>query len=301
MNEIIYEIEGGVDFFKELKQMKPSVAATAATATATTATAATATATTERCLITDEKLQKDHITLKCGHKFNYIPLFKEVIFQKCSLLPKNVSPSIVTTYTKNTASAVAAAAPAQSNITVVSYNSSYNLETSKVRYNEMKCPYCRSITPHILPYYPYPDVNKIKYVNSPPDLALPTLSCEFHQYKEPTTETICRTGCIYSEKYDLMLCSKHFNKLEAEQKQQHPPPTRRKVKSTATATATASASSDNVVVSHHNPVALSSSSSCSFVLLSGQRKGCPCGKPVWQPKTVDVAEKTVFCKAHYGK
>lgn len=299
MSEIIYEIQGGVDFFKELKQMKPSAA-----------TASTADAAAERCLITDEKLQKDHITLKCGHKFNYIPLFKEVIFQKCSLLPKNVSPSIVTTYTKNNASAAAApAAPAQSNITVVSYNSSYNLETTKVRYNEMKCPYCRSITPHILPYYPYPDVNKIKYVNSPPDLALPTLSCEFHQYKEPTTETICRTGCIYSEKYDLMLCSKHFNKLEAEQQQQqekqHPPPTRRKAKSTATASASASASEstslDNVVVSHHNPVALSSSSSCSFVLLSGQRKGCPCGKPVWQPKTVDVAEKTVFCKAHYGK
>ena len=282
MSEIIYEIEGGVDFFKELKQMKPSVAATAAT--------------TERCLITDEKLQKDHITLKCGHKFNYIPLFKEVIFQKCSLLPKNVSPSIVTTYTKNTASAAAApAAPAQSNITVVSYNSSYNLETTKVRYNEMKCPYCRSITPHILPYYPYPDVNKIKYVNSPPDLALPALSCDFHQYKEPNTETICRTGCIYNEKYDLMLCSKHFNKLESEHKEQQPPSTRRKAKTTT------SSSSDNVIVSHHNPVVLSSSSSCSFVLLSGQRKGCPCGKPVWQPKTVDVAEKTVYCKAHYGK
>ena len=290
MSEIIYEIQGGVDFFKELKQMKPSAAT------------ATVSATTERCLITDEKLQKDHITLKCGHKFNYIPLFKEVIFQKCSLLPKNVSPSIVTTYTKNNASAAAApAAPAQSNITVVSYNSSYNLETSKVRYNEMKCPYCRSITPHILPYYPYPDVNKIKYVNSPPDLALPALSCDFHQYKEPNTETICRTGCIYSEKYDLMLCSKHFNKLEAEQKQQqekqHPSPTRRKAKSTATA----SASSDNVIVSHHNPVALSSSSSCSFILLSGQRKGCPCGKPVWQPKTDELATNAVYCKAHYGK
>jgi len=284
--------------------MKPSVVPAPASTPASTADA------TERCLITDEKLQKDHITLKCGHKFNYIPLFKEVIFQKCSLLPKNVSPSIITTYTKNIAASAAVATPAQSNITVVSYNSSYNLETTKVRYNEMKCPYCRSITPHILPYYPYPDVNKIKYVNSPPDLALPALACEFHQYKEPTTETVCRTGCIYNEKYNLMLCSKHFNKLEAEQKQQqHPPPTRRKAKSTATATATAtaSASSDNVIVSHHNPASSSSSSSsssspsCSFVLLSGQRKGCPCGKPVWQPKTVDVAEKTVYCKAHYGK
>jgi hypothetical protein len=299
MSEIIYEIEGGVDFFKELKQMKPSVVS-APTPTPTSAADAA-----ERCLITDEKLQKDHITLKCGHKFNYIPLFKEVIFQKCSLLPKNVSPSIVTTYTKNNASAAAApaapAAPAQSNITVVSYNSSYNLETTKVRYNEMKCPYCRSITPHILPYYPYPDVNKIKYVNSPPDLALPALSCDFHQYKEPNNETICRTGCIYSEKYDLMLCSKHFNKLEAEQKQQqekqHPPPTRRKAKSTASE----STSSDNVIVSHHNPVALSSSSSCSFILLSGQRKGCPCGKPVWQPKTDELATNAVYCKAHYGK
>jgi hypothetical protein len=211
-------------------------------------------------------------------------------------LPKNVSPSIVTTYTKNNTSA-AATTPAQSNITVVSYNSSYNLETTKVRYNEMKCPYCRSITPHILPYYPYPDVNKIKYVNSPPDLALPALSCDFHQYKEPNTETICRTGCIYNEKYDLMLCSKHFNKLEAEHKEQQPPSTRRKAKTTT------SSSSDNVIVSHHNPVALSSSSSCSFVLLSGQRKGCPCGKPIYSSKdsATCITINTSLCKTHYEK
>ena len=292
MNEIIYEIDGGLDFFKELKHITakeiPSVHPT------------TAPDITGRCLITDEKLRKDHITLKCGHKFNYVPLFKEVIFQKCSLLPKNVSSSIVTTYTKHSASSTTilpSSNQPQSNITVVSYNSSYNLETSKVRYNEMKCPYCRSITPYILPYYPYPDVNKIKYVNSPPDLALPALSCEFHQYKEPTTETICRTGCIYNDKYDLMLCSKHFNKLEAEQKQQQPPPTRRKAKTVV--------NDENVIVSHHNPVASSSSSSssssCSFILLSGKRKGCPCGKPIWQPKTVTVAENTVYCKSHYGK
>jgi hypothetical protein len=286
MSEFIYEIEGGLDFFKELKQMKPSVAPD----------------TTERCLITDEKLRKDHITLKCGHKFNYVPLFKEVIFQKCSLLPKNVSSSIVTTYTKNTAS-VASAAP-QSNITVVSYNSSYNLETNKVRYNEIKCPYCRSITPHILPYYPYPDVNKIKYVNSPPELSLTALSCEFHQHKEPTTDNICRTGCIYYEKYDRMLCSKHFNKLETEeqQKQQQPPPTRRKSKTIATAIATTIANDENVIISHHNPA----TTVCSFILLSGPRKGCMCGKPMWVPKVNSsiinpVSSVEPYCKAHYDK
>jgi hypothetical protein len=279
MSEIIYEIEGGLDFFKELKQMKPSVAPD----------------TTERCLITDEKLRKDHITLKCGHKFNYVPLFKEVIFQKCSLLPKNVSSSIVTTYTKNTASI----AP-QSNITVVSYNSSYNLETNKVQYNEIKCPYCRSITPHILPYYPYPDVNKIKYVNSPPELALTALSCEFHQHKEPTTDNICRTGCIYYEKYDRMLCSKHFHKLETEEQQTQEKPTRRKSKTIATATATATANDENVIISHHNP-ASSSSSSCSFVLLSGARKGCLCEKPIWKPTTTTSVVNGAYCKAHYSR
>jgi hypothetical protein len=277
MSEIIYEIEGGLDFFKELKHMKPSVAPD----------------TTERCLITDEKLRKDHITLKCGHKFNYVPLFKEVIFQKCSLLPKNVSSSIVTTYTKNTASI----AP-QSNITVVSYNSSYNLETNKVQYNEIKCPYCRSITPHILPYYPYPDVNKIKYVNSPPELALTALSCEFHQHKEPTTDNICRTGCIYYEKYDRMLCSKHFHKLETEEQQTQEKPTRRKSKTIATATATAN--DENVIISHHNP-ASSSSSSCSFVLLSGARKGCLCEKPIWKPTTTTSVVNGAYCKAHYSR
>jgi len=277
MSEIIYEIEGGLDFFKELKQMKPSVAPD----------------TTERCLITDEKLRKDHITLKCGHKFNYVPLFKEVIFQKCSLLPKNVSSSIVTTYTKNTASI----AP-QSNITVVSYNSSYNLETNKVQYNEIKCPYCRSITPHILPYYPYPDVNKIKYVNSPPELALTALSCEFHQHKEPTTDNVCRTGCIYYEKYDRMLCSKHFHKLETEEQQTQEKPTRRKSKTIATATATAN--DENVIISHHNP-ASSSSSSCSFVLLSGARKGCLCEKPIWKPTTTTSVVNGAYCKAHYSR
>ena len=279
MSEFIYEIEGGLDFFKELKQMK----------SAEKNTVNAQVDNVDRCRITDEKLRKDHITLKCGHKFNYVPLFKEVIFQKCSLLPKNVSSSIVTTYTKNTAS-VASAAP-QSNITVVSYNSSYNLETTKVRYNEMKCPYCRSITPYILPYYPYPDVNKIKYVNSPSDLALPALSCDFHQHKEPTTDNICRTGCIYYEKYDLMLCSKHFNKLETQEKQTQEKSTRRKSNTIA------NANDENVIISHHNPA--SSSSSCSFVLLSGVRKGCSCGKPVWKPTSSVV--NGAYCKVHYSR
>jgi hypothetical protein len=305
-----YEVEGGVDFFNELKQMS-------APAAATTASPATA----PRCLITDEPLRRDHITLQCGHKFNYIPLFKDVLFQKCSLLPKNLSSSIITMYTKDAPASVsstsmsAQALPTYQpqgpnpNVLSVMYNSSYNLETTKLQYNEMKCPYCRSITPHILPYYPYPEVSKVKYVNIPPNMSLPAVSCEYDKYISGTqtafatneTAPSCKSSCVYNEKYDVMLCNKHLNKLETQ---------------AAAAAAAAAAGTttrkpkpkpntiddENVIVSHHNQA----TSVCSFVLLSGARKGCPCGKPMWMPKTAAVpmaggGGEQSFCKAHYTK
>ena len=100
-NSIMYEIEGGFDFFKALKQFGPtpsdkSAAAAAAAPTseptsdsdpASASASASApsislSAEEPRCLITDEKLRKDHIKLKCGHRFNYVALFKEVLFKK---------------------------------------------------------------------------------------------------------------------------------------------------------------------------------------------------------------------------
>lgn len=290
-----YEVEGGVDFFNELKQMS------------TLATASVATTATPRCLITDEPLRRDHITLQCGHQFNYIPLFKEVLFQKCALLPKNLSSSIITMYTKDapaassassasSASTHSALAPPTPNPSVLSvmYNSSYNLETTKLQYNEMKCPYCRTITPHILPYYPYPDVSKVKYVNIPPNLSLPAVSCEYNKYisgthtafatNEPTPS--CKSACVYNEKYDVMLCNKHLNKLETQG-------------AAATAAKKPKTNDENVIVSHHNPA----TATCSFILLSGARKGTPCGKPMWMPKCdgYPVTSNGSYCKAHYAK
>ena len=291
-----YEVEGEIDFFNELKQM-------------TSASTAPTESTAPRCLITDEPLRRDHITLQCGHRFNYVPLFKDVLFQKCALLPKNLSASIITTYTKTAPAAVAASA-AQSalptyqtqnpSVLSVTYNSSYNLETTKLQYNEMKCPYCRTITPHILPYYPYNDVSKVKYVNIPPNLSLPAVSCEYDKYisgvkpvfaTNDTTAT-CKSLCVYNEKYDVMLCNKHLNKLET--------------LAAAAAVARTRApnpknNDENVIISHHNQA----TSVCSFVLLSGARKGCPCEKPMWVPKTDAVplggGGQQSFCKAHYAK
>ena len=283
----------------------------------TTVTTASPAAATPRCLITDEPLGRDHITLQCGHRFNYIPLFKDVLFQKCSLLPKNLSSSIITMYTKDAPASISSTATAlptyqpqgpNPNVLSVMYNSSYNLETTKLQYNEMKCPYCRTITPHILPYYPYPDVSKVKYVNIPPNMSLPAVSCEYDKYISGTqtasfatseTAPSCKSSCVYNEKYDVMLCNKHLNKLETQAAAAAATTTTKKPKPKPKPKS--NTIDENVIVSHHNQA----TSACSFVLLSGARKGCPCGKPMWIPKTAAVpmagGGEQSFCKAHYTK
>jgi hypothetical protein len=88
-----------------------------------------------------------------------------------------------------------------------------------------------------------------------------------------------------------MLCNKHLNKLET----QTSAVTRtRKPKSN-----TNTIDDENVIVSHHNPA----TTVCSFLLLSGARKGTPCGKPMWIPKGEGspVIVNGAYCKAHYAK
>lgn len=327
-----YEIEGHIDFFKELKQMGSN------STDYSEPISLAVQDNTARCLITDEKLRRDHITLKCGHRFNYIPLFKEVLFQKCSLLPKNLSAKIITTYTKqhtNSASASASVASAVANtttplptnnnnnnnnnqhhnVTSVLYNSSYNLETTKLNYNEMKCPYCRTITPYILPYYPYPDVCKVKYVNVPTNLSLTGVSCEYEKFISAgkidefdeiddifiDERNTCRALCMYNEKYDLVLCTKHLNKLDTSGNKVTRQP-RLNATSKSKKKPKAGVELENVIISHHNPA----TTVCSFILLSGPRKGCPCEKPMWVPKldtlsVGPVSTNAAYCKAHYDK
>ena len=324
-----YEIEGDIDFFKELKQIGSIPNDTSAPLSLAVEDSAS------MCLITDEKLRRDHITLKCGHRFNYIPLFKEVLFQKCSLLPKNLSAKIITTYTKHTNTSSIASVVANTtttttttppplttlpptnniqhhNVTSVLYNSSYNLETTKLQYNEMKCPYCRTITPYILPYYPYPDVCKVKYVNVPTNLSLPGVSCEYDKFiSEGEIDEIddifiderntCRALCMYNEKYELVLCTKHLNKLDTSGNKVTRPPRLNATSKTKKKTK-AIVDDENVIISHHNPA----TTVCSFILLSGPRKGCPCEKPMWVPKldilnVGHVSTNAAYCKAHYDK
>ena len=67
-----------------------------------------------KCLITNEILRDKFVTMECGHKFNYIPLYNDLFKQK--------------------------------------YYTNF-MEENKLRINEIRCPYCRKITTQLIPYY----------------------------------------------------------------------------------------------------------------------------------------------------
>jgi len=80
------------------------------------------------CLITKQPLTTNYVTMECGHKFNYIPLFKDVDNHK-----RNFN----------------------------------NMEGSSGRLgkNEIRCPYCRKKQTTLLPYYENIGIPKVAGVN----------------------------------------------------------------------------------------------------------------------------------------
>ena len=117
----------------------------------------------EKCLISDELLDTNYITLECKHKFNYLELYNEIVEQKTKKL----------------------------------------LDNSKLKLNEIKCPYCRAITKNILPYFKYYNTKIIKGVNHPPDLSIKLNEC---QYIEKNSELCRKNACI--TKFGV-LCNNH--------------------------------------------------------------------------------------------
>lgn len=140
------------------------------------------------CLITKEKLHPNHITLSCKHKFNYVPLYNEVISQK---------------------------------------NKQNNMyEITKLSSNQIKCPYCRIITNKLLPHIPYPSVKVIKNVNSyvttsynnNPDYFLCAPKCS-HTTTTTNNEKIeCQKYGVYYETENMLLCPQHYKTYITKQK-----------------------------------------------------------------------------------
>jgi len=92
---------------------------------------------TSNCLITYAELEENHITLTCGHKFNYLPIYHEVVKQK----------------------------------------SGSHLETAYLSLNQIKCPYCRTKTNKLLPYISHPEVVSKRGVNYPTKYCMTLHTC----------------------------------------------------------------------------------------------------------------------------
>lgn len=80
------------------------------------------------CLITNTPLIENFVELECGHKFNYEPLYYDIKNHK------------------------------QKFNTMEGYG-------SKLKYNEIRCPYCRNKIKAVLPYYENMGLDKIPGVN----------------------------------------------------------------------------------------------------------------------------------------
>jgi hypothetical protein len=82
-----------------------------------------------RCLITNELLTDKYITMECGHKFNYKPLYNDLVNhkQKFNVMEK---------------------------------------PSEKLGLHEIRCPYCRNKQSTLLPYYQELGIKKINGINS---------------------------------------------------------------------------------------------------------------------------------------
>jgi len=178
-----YIIEGGIDFYSEINKKEEN-----------SITDVEQEDDDEKCLITHQLLTLNFIKLSCGHKFNYLPLYKEICNQKKVLS-----------------------------------NNAISYETYRLKINEIKCPYCRLKKNEILPYIQVYDesgnqqVDRIHGVNTPERFCMKTeVMCawKFKQGKEQGE--ICSKNAYYNpHKINInknAYCDMHWKKVEVRNK-----------------------------------------------------------------------------------
>jgi hypothetical protein len=131
------------------------------------------------CLLTKEPLKDIHMVLACGHKFNYIPLYREVVAQKTVTLSSG------------------------------GYYGSHSLKG-----NEIKCPYCRNVQNKLLPYLEYDGIKKLFYVNHPAKMSMTTQPCTYSvistsKSKKSKKSPSCKDSAIEFCN-GVYLCKKHY-------------------------------------------------------------------------------------------
>ena len=122
------------------------------------------------CLISGSELNNNYITLKCSHKFNYVPLYNEIVQQKMVYNPNNIK---------------------------------------KNKLHEIICPYCRETNNNLIPYIPiYDNVEKINGVNNPKEFCMKFNECEWIFKSGKQKNKSCKKSA-FNSKFGL-LCECHW-------------------------------------------------------------------------------------------
>ena len=120
----------------------------------------------ETCLISHEPLYDNAVTLTCNHSFNYPEILSEVIQQKKVFNSK---------------------------------------ETQRLKYKEIKCPYCRKVTDGLLP--PREGFDNIKGVN------FPYIQCFTYNTCKRQFKTGKRKGELCGSPSKGNYCKRHIPKV----------------------------------------------------------------------------------------
>ena len=125
------------------------------------------------CLITQQHLDEKYITLKCGHTFNYIPLYNDIY----------------------------------------NYNFSLNINThyqeTKIF---IKCPYCRSIHNELLPFYSELQIPYVYGINTNDKRYKLIKDYKTNSFIYENTVNFLTGKCCYVEDFDsgINMCDNTF-------------------------------------------------------------------------------------------
>lgn len=180
--------QNSIDFFSELSKIINSTANTVTSSESSNLVISSSTHTPtcpsdddNICLISKEKLHPNHITLKCNHKFNYIPIYKEVLYQKTKSNPL--------------------------------------YEVTKLNSYQIKCPYCRTITNKLLPFIAYPSVRLSKNIHSTEPDCITAVKCshitKYRGVNKDNSDSQCDKNAVYYEAENLLFCPTHYKKYMA--------------------------------------------------------------------------------------
>lgn len=165
-----YNIENNIDFYQELYNSLND-----------DKTPILSNEETQLCLITNLPLNDNFVELKCGHKFNYEPLYKDVLNHKKKF--NNMEPI-----------------------------------KSKLKYNQIRCPYCRNVQDELLPYYDdlnYPKEHGVNFFdvtkNNCYNYVNPNNQCQYEISNTDVSGNIILQQCVHYGYTHYVLKNKYNN------------------------------------------------------------------------------------------